>query len=84
MTDWNLMATAPIDRKIDIFAKRWVARTDEFEFKRFVDCTWRGTYFGGCPKDWFPTHWMPVPENPSNIERLHYNTEHKRRAAAAA
>lgn len=54
---------APVER-IDLWAKKWISKTDEFEYQRFPDCYWRSTHWVGIPTDWHPTHWMPSPEPP--------------------
>lgn len=65
--------SAPKDRtNIDIWAKRWDAETDSFEFRRFPDCYWceppwdsnKKPYWEGVCASWMPTHWMPQPAPP--------------------
>jgi len=58
---WHMIETAPIDGRFDVWAKRWVAKSDTFEQRRFTDCYWRSTHIYGCPKEWKPTHWFPIP-----------------------
>jgi len=57
---WHDIETSPREGTFDVWAKRWIAISDSFEHKRFPDCHWRGTYIGGVPKGWRPTHWCPV------------------------
>lgn len=66
MYEWKNIMTAPTTGRIDIWAKRWIAKEDEFEFKRFPDCFWRSTHFSGMPKEWCPTHWLPAPAPPAD------------------
>lgn len=58
--EWRYIESAPLDGKFDVWAKRWVAKDDSFEQRRFTDCFWRRTYIAGCPKEWKPTHWIPI------------------------
>lgn len=72
MSDWYAIASAPKDRKIDLWAKIWIARSDKFEAERFPDCRWdvgdsmcnRRPSWSGLPKEWHPTHWMEKPNGP--------------------
>lgn len=66
--DWQPIDTAPKTSpiRLDIWAKRWVSKTDDFEYRRFPDCYWRSTHFAGLPKDWHPTHWLQAPNPPYN------------------
>jgi hypothetical protein len=65
MNEWQPIETAPTEILIDLWAKRWIAKTDEFAFKRFADCylDFHGKICGLDP-DYRATHWMPLPEPP--------------------
>jgi hypothetical protein len=74
MSDWQLIETAPKDgTKVDIWAKTWLPHSDSFTWQRFPNCSWdkgdtttnrRAKWFG-VYEDWWPTHWMPLPDPPS-------------------
>jgi Protein of unknown function (DUF551) len=71
MTIWQPIETAPKGRlKIDVWAKRWNAKTDGFEFRRFTDCYFSddGELWGISP-EYRATNWMPLPEPPSDALR---------------
>lgn len=75
---WQDISTAPkydgcignIGPKIDILAKIWIAKKDEFEFKRFTDCYWREKFdntparWRGVEDGWHAVAWMPIPKIP--------------------
>ena len=72
MSAWRDIKTAPkgTGAKFDVWAKRWDATKDAFEYRRFPD-VWRngaGQIFGAHndhdTRGWGPTHWMPLPEPP--------------------
>lgn len=68
---WLPISTAPQNGvRVDIWAKKWDAKTDTFEFKRFTDCFWRSTHFANFDKDWHPTHWMIAPPAPGECTEL--------------
>jgi hypothetical protein len=68
---WRPIETAPksATHKIDIWAKRWIARDDKFIYNRFTDCYWyvparesnREPHWERVPEDWCATHWTPLP-----------------------
>ncbi len=64
--EWQPIETAPRDKAmIDIWAKQWNAKTDEFEFRRFAGCFFdESGNIWGMPTDYRATHWMPLPEPP--------------------
>jgi hypothetical protein len=70
---WSPIETAPKDRKIDLWAKHWLASRDEFAAERFPDCRWWNKdvmgswdeHWHGLPKGWRATHWMDIPDGPS-------------------
>jgi hypothetical protein len=73
MSQWMPIETAPKDgTRIDLWAKAWLPAFDRFEFRRFADCVWmtgdsminRPPYWLNLDKEWYPTHWMPLPEGP--------------------
>lgn len=49
----------------DVWAKRWDAETDEFEWERFTNCCW--DWEGSRPKlkgvgtNWRPVYWVAIP-----------------------
>lgn len=69
---WQPIETAPQDRAVDLWAKRWSASTDTFETRRFPNCRHmqpdslsnRGPYWMDLPDGWRPTHWMDAPAGP--------------------
>lgn len=69
---WAAIETAPKDRKIDLWAKIWLADGDRFETQRFPGCRWdsgdsmcnRKPEWSGLPKGWRATHWMDAPAGP--------------------
>lgn len=73
MADWKPIKSAPKDRKIDLWAKIWLADGDRFTAERFPDCRWdtgdsmcnRGPSWSNLPKGYHPTHWMERPEGPA-------------------
>ena len=72
MAEWQDIASAPKDRKIDLWAKIWLAEKDSFQFERFPDCRHSNgdsmcnvaPSWSGLPKGWRPTHWMDRPAGP--------------------
>ena len=76
--DWQPIETAPKDgTKIAIYAKLWMAHNDTFIQKMFFKVYWfspsgmsnanphwesAGEKFPY--KEWFVTHWSPMPESP--------------------
>ncbi len=72
MADWHDIETAPKDRKVDLWAKIWLADGDRFVGERFPDCRWdggdsmcnRGASWNGLSKGWRATHWRERPEAP--------------------
>ena len=74
--NWETMETAPQTGRIDIWAKRWVSKTDSFECKRFPDCFWRSTHFSGLSRDWHATHWVPAPKPPEDYSEWGGNIVH--------
>lgn len=70
---WQGIETAPEDRRIDLWAKIWLADGDLFEERRFPDCQWfyrdrTGSVvksWDGLPKGWRATHWMDIPAGPA-------------------
>lgn len=75
VSPWRPIAEARVraDRwkvPIDVLAKRWMGGEgrDEFEFRRFVDCSWSDVNgipsYSNVPSGWFPVAWMPVPKIP--------------------
>lgn len=73
MSGWQLIETAPKDRRVDLWAKRWRSQADDFVFERFPDCRWdggdrmcnRSAGWSGIPKEYCPTHWMEIPGAPT-------------------
>jgi hypothetical protein len=80
MSEWQLIETAPKDgTHVDLWAKRWRPRSDDFEFCRFPARYWEGrvgwvkSSNGGISYDpksipdasWRITHWMPLPKAPT-------------------
>lgn len=74
MSGWQPIETAPKDRKVDLWCKRWCADTDEFIFERFADCRWdkgdsmcnRPASWGGFPNNFYhPVCWMEIPTGPT-------------------
>lgn len=72
MTKWQDIASAPNDRKIDLWAKSWLSDADRFIFERFPDCRYdkgdsmcnRAPSWRGLPDRWHATHWRDVPLSP--------------------
>lgn len=80
MTGWQPIESAPKDGTVvDLWAKRWRAQTDDFEFARFTGLLWDERHrtwakptnggltldlAGGPGPDWRVTHWQPLPEPP--------------------
>lgn len=73
MADWKPIESAPKDRKIDLWAKIWLADGDRFTAERFPDCSWWNkdsmgswdAHWHGVPKGYRVTHWMEIPEGPN-------------------
>jgi hypothetical protein len=70
---WQPIETAPKDgTRVDLCAKAWLPAFDRFESRRFPDCVWmkgdpmcnRSPYWLNLDKDWYPTHWIPLPALP--------------------
>ena len=68
--EWQPIETAPKTGRVDLWAKRWMARTDRFTYARFPDCRWnpsvddRPDRWVGLQDGWRPTHWRPIPAPP--------------------
>jgi hypothetical protein len=76
VNNWQPIETAPKDSThIDLYAKFWVARDDDFIHRRFTDCSWmrpdsmtgKSGYWYGVDEGWRATHWMPLPEPPDKV-----------------
>lgn len=65
---WNHIITAPREGRFDVWAKRWMSKTDTFEYRRFTNCFWRATHIANVPKEWSATHWCPVLDAPEGYE----------------
>lgn len=81
--NWQPIATLPQPNEssneilVDVWAKKWVAAKDAFEYRRFVNVK---VYAGATIKDrlhvdnshnggtnlneWCPLFWAPIPEGP--------------------
>ncbi|HAM23215.1 MAG TPA: hypothetical protein DCQ04_13295 [Actinobacteria bacterium] len=74
--EWQDIASAPTDRRIDLWAKAWLPAFDRFESQRFPNCRWMSgdsmrnlkPYWLNLDKGWFPTHWQPLPAPPADGE----------------
>jgi hypothetical protein len=70
MSEWQPIATAPKqsphDGLIDILAKTWNAKTDRFQYRRFVDCYWLKDRERWCSVDWD----SPLPMASYNEDRF--------------
>lgn len=69
---WQPLETAPKDgTRIDIWAKAWLSTFDKFTYQRFTNCYWwngdglnhKGKWMN-LHDNWYPTHWMPIPDGP--------------------
>lgn len=70
---WRPIESAPKDGTlIDLWAKCWTSHNDKWMYQRFPNCYWCDHKFidnakpewVNLNKEWFPTHWMPIPEPP--------------------
>jgi hypothetical protein len=81
MTDspWRPIATAPptdgrTNVRIDILAKMWRPKVDDFLYVRFPDCYWahgdsttnRRPRWHGVEDGWRAVAWMPTPPIPES------------------
>jgi hypothetical protein len=67
---WKPIETAPKDGgKVDLWAKLWNPKTDDFYRCRFTDCYWSPVdhEWRGVPQEFRPTHWMPLPDPPKDV-----------------
>jgi hypothetical protein len=58
---WQLIETAPRDGTVvDVYCPTW---------GRMPERWWDDGHWVGTPHDFTPTHWMPVPKPPLNVDR---------------
>ena len=57
--------------KVDLWAKCWNPKDDQFTYRRFPDCWWNSnqSYWVGLDKEWCPTHWMSCPLSPTEKDK---------------
>ncbi len=74
---WQTIDSAPKDgTRVDLWAKCWLAHSDKFDYMRCPNCYWskgesefnRRAGWTNLESGWFPTHWMPLPDPPTETK----------------